>query len=125
MSRTTRHDLPTRSLFALCNGSPSSIRVRPTEVQAVETDEVSTDGLWSINKISVVRAGNMPSPYQRESLNALLVLFLKAQGSPLPQHSSLKSASALSRLVRSEIWQQQKSALPKRMRSQGNHHNDW
>ncbi|WP_370584715.1 hypothetical protein [Oculatella sp. LEGE 06141] len=46
----------------------------------------------------------MPSPYQRESLNALLALFLKAQGSPLPQHSSLKSASALSRFLSVYTW---------------------
>lgn len=46
----------------------------------------------------------IPSPYQRESLNALLELFLKAQGSPLPQHSELKSASALSRFLNHYCW---------------------
>ncbi|MEP0820179.1 hypothetical protein, partial [Trichocoleus sp. FACHB-46] len=33
----------------------------------------------------------MPTPYQRHSLPALLELFLRAQGTPLPEHSSLKS----------------------------------
>ncbi|MBD2259312.1 transposase [Pseudanabaena sp. FACHB-2040] len=47
---------------------------------------------------------SMPSPYQRESLNAFLALFLKAQGSPLPQHSELKSASALSRFLNHYAW---------------------
>ena len=46
----------------------------------------------------------MPSPYQRDSLNALLELFLKAQGSPLPEHSELKSASALSRFLNHYCW---------------------
>lgn len=46
----------------------------------------------------------MPSPYQRDSLNALLELFLKAQGSPLPEHSKLKSASALSRFLNHYCW---------------------
>lgn len=46
----------------------------------------------------------MPSPYQRESLNALLALFLRAQGSPLPEHSTLKSASALSRFLTVYSW---------------------
>jgi Transposase DDE domain. len=46
----------------------------------------------------------MPSPYQRESLNALLALFLKAQGSPLPEHSTLKSPSALSRFLSVYTW---------------------
>jgi hypothetical protein len=36
----------------------------------------------------------MPSQYQRDSLQALLGLFLEAQGHPLPQHSKAKSASA-------------------------------
>lgn len=39
----------------------------------------------------------MPSEYQRENLEAMLGLFLEAQGHPLPQHSKFKSASALSR----------------------------
>jgi hypothetical protein len=41
----------------------------------------------------------MPSPYQRENLQAMLGLFLEAQGHPLPQHSQTKSASALSRFL--------------------------
>jgi hypothetical protein len=39
----------------------------------------------------------MPSEYQRDNLQAMLGLFLEAQGHPLPQHSKTKSASALSR----------------------------
>ena len=35
----------------------------------------------------------MPSLYQKASLNALLGLFLEAQGHALPQHTQLKSAS--------------------------------
>lgn len=46
----------------------------------------------------------MPSPYQRQSLKALLELFLRAQGAPLPEHSSLKSASALSRFLTVYTW---------------------
>lgn len=38
----------------------------------------------------------MPSQYQRDNLEAMLGLFLEAQGRPLPQHSKTKSASALS-----------------------------
>ncbi len=41
----------------------------------------------------------MPSAYQRQSLKALLELFLKAQGAPLPEHSHLNPASALSRFL--------------------------
>jgi hypothetical protein len=41
----------------------------------------------------------MPSAYQRQSLKALLELFLRAQGAPLPEHSDLKSASTLSRFL--------------------------
>jgi hypothetical protein len=39
----------------------------------------------------------MPSQYQRDNLEAMLGLFLEAQGCPLPQHGKTKSASALSR----------------------------
>ena len=41
----------------------------------------------------------MPSVYQKASLNALLGLFLEAQGHPLPQHTQVKSASSLSRFL--------------------------
>ncbi len=37
----------------------------------------------------------MPSQYQQDNLQAMLGLFLEAQGHPLPQHSKTKSASAL------------------------------
>src|SRR6476469_5403010 len=46
----------------------------------------------------------MPSPYQRQSLQALLALFLRAQGTPLPEHSKLKSPSALSRFLNVYSW---------------------
>lgn len=46
----------------------------------------------------------MPSPYQRQSLQALLELFLRAQGTPLPEHSQLKSPSALSRFLNVYTW---------------------
>jgi hypothetical protein len=39
----------------------------------------------------------MPSIYQQENLEAMLGMFLEAQGYPLPQHSKSKSPSALSR----------------------------
>ena len=46
----------------------------------------------------------MPSAYQRQSLKALLELFLRAQGRPQPEHSQLKSASALSRFLTVYRW---------------------
>ena len=46
----------------------------------------------------------MPSVYQKASLNALLGLFLEAQGHPLPQHTQVKSASALSRFLNQYHW---------------------
>jgi hypothetical protein len=49
----------------------------------------------------------MPSVYQRENLEAMLGLFLEAQGHPLPQHSKAKSASALSRFLNIHRWSTQ------------------
>ncbi|PSN20757.1 IS701 family transposase [filamentous cyanobacterium CCP5] len=46
----------------------------------------------------------MLSAYQRQSLKALLELFLRVQGAPLPDHSQLKSASALSRFLTVYSW---------------------
>ena len=46
----------------------------------------------------------MPSGYQKASLNALLGLFLEAQGHPLPQHTQLKSPSSLSRFLNHYVW---------------------
>lgn len=46
----------------------------------------------------------MPSHYQRDSLQALLGLFLQAQGHPLPQQCKVKSASALSRFLNVYPW---------------------
>jgi len=46
----------------------------------------------------------MSSDYQKQSLKAFLEWFLKAQGSHRPQHSKVKSASALSRFLNYYIW---------------------
>jgi len=46
----------------------------------------------------------MQTPYQRQNLQALLALFLRAQGAPLPEHSPLKSPSALSRFLNVYSW---------------------
>ncbi len=46
----------------------------------------------------------MPSPYQSASLKAMLVLFLSAQGIALPEHTSHKSPSALSRFLNFYRW---------------------
>jgi hypothetical protein len=50
----------------------------------------------------------MPSQYQRDNLQAMLGLFLEAQGHPLPQHSKSKSASALSRFLNIYSWSTRK-----------------
>jgi len=42
----------------------------------------------------------MPSGYQKGSLNALLGLFLEAQGHALPEHTQMKSPSSLSRFLK-------------------------
>jgi hypothetical protein len=46
----------------------------------------------------------MPTPYQKDNLEAMLALFLEAQGHPLPEHSKTKSASALSRFLNINRW---------------------
>jgi hypothetical protein len=47
----------------------------------------------------------MPSTYQKASLKALLGLFLDAQGGhALPAHTSVKSASSLSRFLNRYTW---------------------
>ena len=46
----------------------------------------------------------MPSDYQEESLQALLGLFLEAQGNPLPPQSKIKSESAISRFLNQYLW---------------------
>lgn len=46
----------------------------------------------------------MPSIYQKASLNAMLGLFLQAQGHPLPHHTPIKSASSLSRFLNHYSW---------------------
>ncbi len=46
----------------------------------------------------------MPSLYQKASLNALMGLFLEAQGHALPQHTQSKSPSSLSRFLNHYAW---------------------
>lgn len=46
----------------------------------------------------------MPTQYQKDNLEAMLGLFLQAQGHPLPQHSQTKSPSALSRFLNVNPW---------------------
>lgn len=46
----------------------------------------------------------MPTQYQKDNLEAMLGLFLEAQGHPLPQYSQTKSASALSRFLNQYRW---------------------
>ena len=46
----------------------------------------------------------MPTQYQKDNLEAMLGLFLEAQGHPLPEHSQTKSASALSRFLNQYRW---------------------
>ena len=48
--------------------------------------------------------GLMPSPHQRSSLEAMLGLFLPAQGQAVPAHCTSKSASALSRFLNRYDW---------------------
>jgi hypothetical protein len=46
----------------------------------------------------------MPSTYQKASFNALLGLFLDAQGHALPEHTQVKSPSSLSRFLNRYRW---------------------
>ena len=46
----------------------------------------------------------MPSVYQKRSLEAVLGMFLAAQGHALPEHTPIKSASALSRFFNHYQW---------------------
>ncbi|NMG07134.1 IS701 family transposase [Brasilonema sp. UFV-L1] len=46
----------------------------------------------------------MPTQYQQDNLQAMLGLFLEAQGHPLPEHSQAKSPSALSRFLNTNPW---------------------
>jgi hypothetical protein len=46
----------------------------------------------------------MPSVYQKASFNAVLGLFLDAQGHALPEHTQVKSASSLSRFFNRYAW---------------------
>lgn len=46
----------------------------------------------------------MPTVYQRDNLQAMLGLFLQAEGRPLPENSQVKSASALSRFLNQNRW---------------------
>ncbi|BDG18893.1 hypothetical protein TthSNM11_10960 [Thermus thermophilus] len=53
--------------------------------------------LWTILTL-------MPTPHLRESLKALLFLFLTGHGKARPQHSKTKSPSALSRFLNRYPW---------------------
>ncbi|ARV60620.1 hypothetical protein BZZ01_20185 [Nostocales cyanobacterium HT-58-2] len=46
----------------------------------------------------------MPTQYQKDNLEAMLALFLEAQGQPLPAHSKIKSPSSLSRFLNINPW---------------------
>ena len=46
----------------------------------------------------------MPTTYQRDNLQAMLGLFLQAEGKPLPEYSHVKSPSALSRFLNENRW---------------------
>jgi hypothetical protein len=46
----------------------------------------------------------MPTTYQRDNLQAMLGLFLQAEGRPLPEYSHVKSPSALSRFLNENRW---------------------
>jgi hypothetical protein len=46
----------------------------------------------------------MPTQYQKDNFDAMLGLFLSAQGYPLPEHSLTKSPSALSRFLNINPW---------------------
>lgn len=46
----------------------------------------------------------MPTQYQKQNLEAMLLLFWEAQGHPIPEHSKTKSASALSRFLNVNRW---------------------
>jgi hypothetical protein len=46
----------------------------------------------------------MPTTYQRDNLQAMLGLFLQAEGRPLPEYSQVKAPSALSRFLKENCW---------------------
>lgn len=50
----------------------------------------------------------MPTQYQKDNLEAMLALFLEAQGHPLPEHSQTKSPSAISRFLNINSWSTRK-----------------
>ncbi|PMB22547.1 transposase, partial [Fischerella thermalis] len=50
----------------------------------------------------------MPTQYQKDNLEAMLALFLEAQGHPLPEHSQTKSPSAISRFLNINPWSTRK-----------------
>ncbi|MDH6062411.1 hypothetical protein NWP23_01100, partial [Chrysosporum ovalisporum FSS-62] len=50
----------------------------------------------------------MPTQYQKDNLEAMLTLFLQAQGHPLPEHSQIKSPSAISRFLNINPWSTRK-----------------
>lgn len=46
----------------------------------------------------------MPTQYQKDNLEAMLTLFLEAQGHSLPEHSKIKFPSSLSRFLNINPW---------------------
>lgn len=46
----------------------------------------------------------MPTAYQRDHLQAMLGLFVQAEGKPLPEYSQVKLPSALSRFLNQNRW---------------------
>ena len=71
--------------------------------------------LWTILTL-------MPTPHLRESLKALLFLFLTGHGKARPQHSKTKSPSALSRFLHRHPWptrEEAQKALDRARRRKG------
>jgi hypothetical protein len=58
----------------------------------------------AVKRLIGVLIGLMPSPYQKQNIQAALALFLEAQGKPLPAHTQIKSPSALSRFYNVYLW---------------------
>ncbi|BAU44525.1 hypothetical protein O77CONTIG1_04368 [Leptolyngbya sp. O-77] len=70
----------------------------------VTNNKNSGNHSWHAQALVYTLLSLMPSAYQRDSLQAMLGLFLEAQGQPSPQHSLIKSGSALSRFLNEYAW---------------------
>jgi hypothetical protein len=72
--------------------------VKPKSLRTMQTILKHAQGLvYSLMQL-------MPTPYQQQNLQAMLGLFLQAQGHPLPAHSTSKSPSAISRFLNQSDW---------------------